>query len=183
MREKLWKYAAVALAMALLLTLGVLVGVLVGRGTTQQPSLAERAASAASPTAESSSSPIPTPTPTATPVATPTPAVPAPPPPPSKPRFVLITSDWQHCYHSEQPVVPPICLGHGVFQNVGATAGGVPVTFVSPDNSTSCTTTVPVTPPGSSSEASCDLGYEGQHYWGHQSQNTLKPPTVRIANP
>src|SRR6266478_1908347 len=85
-----------------------------------------------------SSSPTPPSEPT---LAAPSPvALPSPSPPPAPAHFVTVSTDWQGCFHTERPQQPPICMGHGVFQNAGGTAGSVGITFAVPDGSASCTT-------------------------------------------
>ena len=114
------------------------------------------------------------------PSPSPTPEAPSPRPPPAPAKFVVISLDWRGCYHPERPQVPPICLGHGVFQNIGGTAASVAVVFSVPNqHDISCVGTTQVTPPNSASEASCDLGLTAENYYNvHDGQ-----PAATIRNP
>ena len=114
------------------------------------------------------------------PPPSPTPEASSPSPPPAPAKFVVISLDWRGCYHPERPQIPPICLGHGVFQNIGGTAASVAVAFSVPNQpDISCVATTPVTPPNSASETSCDLGITAENYYNvYEGQ-----PAATIRNP
>jgi hypothetical protein len=134
----------------------------------------------------SSKRPVASPSPSSEPSLAVTPSpVPAPSlsPPPAPAHFVTVSTDWQGCFHTERPQQPPICLGHGVFQNAGGTAGSAGITFAVPDGSASCTTATAVVPPQSVTQASCDLGYPGENYWAVHSGGPGTDPIATITNP
>ncbi len=115
-------------------------------------------------------SPIPTPSPTANPTSSPTPAAA---PTPTKAHFIVVAVDWGTCSSS-------VCLGHGIFQNSGGSAGSASVTFSVPDFSVSCTTVIPLTLPQGSAQASCDLGAQGKLY--HDEHPPGSVPLAQVTN-
>jgi hypothetical protein len=125
-----------------------------------------------------SPSPSPSPLPTPTPTPTPSPAIiipaPKPKPTPTNAHFVVISTDWRNC-----SLGVPICLGHGIFKNTGGLTGSAIVTFTIPDKSGSCVAVIPQTPPEGLAEASCNLGPDGEFYYGEHSSASVPLATIR----
>jgi hypothetical protein len=165
-----WKATAIAGWIVILVAAAFAAGVVVSGKLGSRSSTPPVAS--ASPFSEPSLAAAPSPVP-----------APSPSPPPSPAHFVTVSTDWQGCFHTEHPQQPPICLGHGVFENVGGTAGGAEITFAVPNGSASCTTATAVVPPQSVAQASCDLGYAGENYWAVHSGGPGTNPMATITNP
>jgi len=127
------------------------------------------------------------PAPTATPstlyltasTASPTPSSPTVLAPP---HFAVVSTDWRNCDHAgQQSLLAPYCVAHGIFENVGGSAGSVAVIFIIAGVA-ECSTVVAITPPGSVGEAGCDLGIAGLNWYNVHADVNVGPP-VTVRNP